>query len=217
MRLTHLGHSCLLVESGDDRVLIDPGTFSDFAGVSRLDAVFVTHQHADHVDVGKLSGLLEANPGVALHAEPQTVKVLSELGVAAHETASGRAVGAGRLTVTPVGELHAVIHDYLPRIGNLGLVVAEADGPTLFHPGDALDADPGVPVDLLAVPLNAPWCAVKETVAFVRRIAPGAIIPIHDGLLRPERRPIYLGHLTDYGLEGGVITHDLSGGRPTDF
>lgn len=217
MRLTHLGHSCLLLESGDDRVLIDPGTFSDFDGVSPLDAIFVTHQHADHLDVGKVPGVLEGNPGVALHAEPQTVKVLSELGVSAHETAPGRTVQVGRLTVTPVGELHAVIHEYLPRVGNLGLVVTEPDGPTVFHPGDALDADPGVPVDLLGVPLNAPWCAVKETIAFVRRIGPGAIVPIHDGLLRPMARAMYLKHVTDFGLEGGVTVHDLAGAGATDF
>ena len=217
MRLTHLGHSCLLVESGDDRVLLDPGTFSDFDGVTRLDAFFITHQHADHVDVAKLPGLLAANPGSSVYAEPQTVRALAEQGITANETAAGRHVEVGGLRVTPVGELHAVIHEFLPRIGNLGLVISEQEGPTLFHPGDALDADPGVPVDLLGVPLNAPWCAVKETIAFVRRVQPAGVIPIHDALLTAPARAMYLKHVADFGLEGGVTVHDLATGDATDF
>ena len=29
MRITHLGHACLLLEMADARVLVDPGTFAD--------------------------------------------------------------------------------------------------------------------------------------------------------------------------------------------
>lgn len=50
MKLTHLGHACLLVETDGARLLVDPGTMSDFAHVRDLDAVLVTHQHPDHVD-----------------------------------------------------------------------------------------------------------------------------------------------------------------------
>ena len=51
MRITSLGHACLLVETGDQRILIDPGTFSPgFQDLTDLDAIVVTHQHADHVD-----------------------------------------------------------------------------------------------------------------------------------------------------------------------
>ncbi|MDQ3307853.1 MAG: MBL fold metallo-hydrolase, partial [Actinomycetota bacterium] len=40
MRLTHLGHACLLVETGSTRVLIDPGTYSTgFDALRDLDAI----------------------------------------------------------------------------------------------------------------------------------------------------------------------------------
>jgi len=48
---------------------------------------------------------------------------------------------------------------------------ASADGePTLFHTGDMIDTTPDG-VDVVAVPLNAPWCAAKETVTFLRALA----------------------------------------------
>jgi len=40
MRITHLGHSCLLVEGGGVRILVDPGNFSSgFEELRGLDAV----------------------------------------------------------------------------------------------------------------------------------------------------------------------------------
>ncbi len=51
MRVTHLGHACLLVETADRRILIDPGNFSSgFEELSGLDAIVVTHNHPDHFD-----------------------------------------------------------------------------------------------------------------------------------------------------------------------
>ncbi|TXB92490.1 MBL fold metallo-hydrolase, partial [Mycobacterium tuberculosis] len=46
MQLTHFGHSCLLAEFGQTRLLFDPGTFSHgFEGITGLSAILITHQH----------------------------------------------------------------------------------------------------------------------------------------------------------------------------
>jgi L-ascorbate metabolism protein UlaG (beta-lactamase superfamily) len=108
-----------------------------------------------------------------------------------------------------------VNHDRVPRCTNVG-VVLRADGePSLFHPGDAYDGEPGE-VDVLAVPLNAPWSKVAETIGFVRRVAPRQIIPIHDALLSEAGRRMYLGHVEGYGGDG-LTVHDLAGGRAAEI
>lgn len=217
MKLTHLGHACLLVEYDDARILIDPGSFSDVAGVSVVDAVVITHQHADHLDVAKLTGVLERNPDAIVRADSGSLKTLQENDIEATENVAGQSFEVGSVTVTPIGRLHAEIHPYIDRITNLGLTFAAPDQPTLFHPGDALDGQPLGDVDILAVPVSAPWGAVKETIAFVRRIGPREVVPIHDGTLSEEGRAMYLKHIGDFGLDGGVPVRDLRGEGATEF
>lgn len=215
MRITHLGHACLLVEMADVRVLIDPGTFVDDLGAARdLDAVVVTHRHPDHLDPERLPALLAANPDAALLCDPDSVAAFAELGIEAR-THAGSPTRLGSVTVTPFGEQHALIHDDLPRITNVG-VRLDADGePSFFHPGDALDAVPGQ-VDVLAFPLQAPWQRSRDMTAFLRRMGAPHAVPIHDGLLQRRGRELYLGQAAQLGSPSTSI-HDLAGAGPVEF
>jgi len=216
MRITHLGHACLLVEVGAQRILIDPGSFSPcIADVTGLDVILVTHQHADHVDVHRLPALLEINPQARLYAEPQAAAAMQEAGIGAEHTVAGRALTFGQVQVMPVGDKHALINEALPRIGNLGVVLSAEGEPSLFHPGDAYDAEPGQ-VDILALPLNAPWTASRDTIAFAQRISPRFGIPIHDVLLSAVGRQLYLSQVKSFGPDAMEVC-DLSDGIPRDF
>lgn len=216
MRLTHLGHACLLVETGGQRLLVDPGVFSPgIVDVTGLNVILVTHQHADHVDLQRLPAILEANPQARLYAEPQAAAVMAEAGIGSEHTVAGEELSFGRVLVMPVGEKHALINEALPRIGNLGVVIRAEGEPTLFHPGDAYDAAPGQ-IDILAVPLNAPWTASRDTVAFAQRIAPKVSIPIHDALLNDIGRQLYLSQLKTFGPESMEV-RDLADGIGVDF
>ncbi len=215
MRITHLGHACLLVEMAGSRLLIDPGTFSgDLSRVGPLDAILVTHQHPDHLDPERLPGIASANPGATVLADPQSVPVLEDLGVAARAH-DGDPTAIGGVTVSPVGEVHALIHDDIPRVTNVGVRLSADGEPTFFHPGDALDSEPGR-VDVLAFPLQAPWQRSRDMTAFLRRIAAPDAIPVHDGLLSAVGRRLYLSQAGSLGNPDTRI-HDLADAGPVAF
>ena len=216
MRIAHLGHSCLLIDVGGQRILIDPGGFSPgIVDVTGVGVILVTHQHPDHVDLQRLPAVLEANPQARLYAEPQAAALIQEAGIIAEHTLAGETLTFGQVQVTPVGEMHALINEALPRVGNLGVVLRSEGEPSVFHPGDAYDAEPGR-IDILALPLNAPWASSRDTVAFSRRISPRVSIPIHDALLSDVGRRLYLSHVQSFGPEDLEI-RDLSDGVTVEF
>lgn len=196
MRITRHGHACLLVEAAETRVLIDPGAFCPDAPfeLGELDAVVVTHQHADHVDRGRLDRLLAANPQARLLADPETC---AELGGAWTPTADGMVTEIGSLSLTGVGAQHAEIVPALPRVANVGVLVSAPGEPTLFHPGDTYEYAPEG-VDVLALPLAAPWGKIAETVDFARRVAPTSLLPVHDLTISELAYGIYWGHVENH-------------------
>lgn len=182
MQITQLGHSAVLVEVADRRVLIDPGAFSDaWHGLTDLDAILVTHLHPDHADPKHLPELVAANPDAKVWVEPGVLNAV-DLGGRGKGLAADTSVSLGSLTIAAVGGTHAVIHRDIPLIGNVGLVLSAEGEPTFFHPGDSLATVPAG-IDVVAVPAMGPWAAMKETVDFVRDVDAPTGFLIHDGLI----------------------------------
>lgn len=195
MRLTHFHHSCVLVEMSETRVLFDPGTFSHgFEGLTGLDAIVVTHQHPDHLDPDRIDALVDANPEAQLLADPTTAAARGGRWIAG---LPGHDYGIGNLIARGVGGTHAVIHPDLPTIDNTSFLLGDETRPGRFyHPGDALHV-PDIRVEVLGLPVSAPWAKLSETVDFFRAVRPSAAVPIHDALLSAEGSGIYFGRLAD--------------------
>jgi hypothetical protein len=52
-------------------------------------------------------------------------------------------------------------------------------------------------VDVLFLPTAAPWQKISETIGYLRAVAPGTAVPIHQGILSaPE---LYYGHFDRLG------------------
>jgi L-ascorbate metabolism protein UlaG (beta-lactamase superfamily) len=222
VQITHLGHSAVLVETDDARILIDPGNIDpQWHGLTDLDAVLVTHQHADHIDAEAVPALLAANPGARVIVEPTVLELAGKLGQSGPvpELPGGTSLNpgdkttVGSVTIAAAGGRHAIIHADVPRIANVGYLISAEGEPTLFHPGDSYEYAPEG-VDVLAYPAQAPWAAMKEGIEFARAVAAPTGFPIHDGLINDLGRGAMTGRI-------GALTPtqlvDLRGAGPRRF
>lgn len=177
MRLTKLEHACLILEKDGRKLVVDPGSFTaPLIDLHDVDAVVVTHEHADHWTPDQLSHLLTTNPDATVYG-PAGVSSAAE-GFDVHVVADGDTVEVGPFTLAFHGSRHAVIHESIPVIDNVGVLV---DG-SLFYPGDQFTVPP-VPVDVLATPVGAPWLKVAEVIDYVAAVKPRLAFPTHEQTL----------------------------------
>jgi L-ascorbate metabolism protein UlaG (beta-lactamase superfamily) len=179
MRLTKFSHACVRLEHDGAVLVMDPGTLSEREALDGADAVLITHEHVDHLDVEALGEALARRPSVDVYAHPEVVAKLADLPGTPRPVLSGDRFTAAGFTVRAYGGLHALIHPDVPRIANLGFYVEEA---RLYHPGDSFDVPDDAEVDTLFVPVSAPWLKIAESIDFTRQVAPRRAYALHDAL-----------------------------------
>ena len=188
MRLTKHAHACVRLEHGGTTIVIDPGMFCTPEDLAGADAVLITHEHVDHYqpDLLKRSDApIWTIDAVATDLRAEAPDVAERLTV----VAPGESWEIGGVRVSTVGELHAVIHEDLPRFHNSGYLLTAGDQ-TIYHPGDALtvpEADHGhfhhheqARVDVLLAPVSAPWMKISEGIDFARAVGARRNVAIHD-------------------------------------
>jgi L-ascorbate metabolism protein UlaG (beta-lactamase superfamily) len=167
VRLIKYTHSCVRLERDGAVLVVDPGTWSEHYALRGADAVLLTHEHTDHVDVLRLAGL-----GVPVYGPAGA----DFAGLGVIPVVPGAEFTAAGFRVVAHGGQHAAVWDGRPDCANLGYLI---DG-AIYHPGDSLLV-PGCQVQTLLVPIQASWMKTAEAVSFVRDVAPERAFGIHDG------------------------------------
>jgi len=202
MEVTKLEHACQVLTEGEARLVIDPGNFTRPVDVSGVVAVVITHEHPDHVTPEQLDRILAANPDAVVLGPAGVAAALAE---SAPHVLVDVVTDGDRRTVGPFdlafhGTRHNVIHSSIPVVDNTGVLVNGA----LFYPGDSY-TDPGVPVEVLAAPVGAPWLKVAEMMDYVAALAPRRAYPVHEATLSDIGYGMHTGRLRDVVEPGGVL------------
>jgi L-ascorbate metabolism protein UlaG (beta-lactamase superfamily) len=188
MRLTKFGHACVRVEHDGAVVVIDPGMFTEPEAVDGATAVLVTHEHPDHWTADHLA----RTDAPVFTIGAVAGQLPDEVGERVTVVTPGSTLDVG-LPVTVVGEKHAVIHPELPHFDNSGYLLTAGDT-RVFHPGDALTI-PEAPVDVLLLPVSAPWLKISEAIDYARDVRAACNVALHDAVYSEAGLGIADGHL----------------------
>lgn len=180
MKITKLGHSCLLIEEKTTRILIDPGIFAPQANVLQsLDAILITHEHSDHLSIDLLKAILEKNPQVKIFTNTGAGALLTEAKIPFHALEGIQTFNVNGVSIKSFNASHSPLHSSVPQIKNTGYFIADR----LFYPGDTL-INPGESVEILALPVAGPWLRLAEAIDYALTLKPKLCFPVHEGILK---------------------------------
>lgn len=180
MKLTKFQHACFVVEKNDISIVVDPGAFThDFIMPKHVAAVFITHNHGDHLSNQLVVTILREHPKAVLLAHESIVHDFPNEHTQA--VSVGETVEASGITLQFVGGTHETIDASMPVPPNLGVIIENE----LYYPGDSFYV-PQQPIKILALPVSAPWLTIGRSLDLVRALKPNFAFPTHDAILSVE-------------------------------
>lgn len=186
MKITKHMQSCLLLESGSGRVLIDPGTYVfDQEGVDpksfdNIDAIIITHEHWDHFDITSIEKIYQISRPVIYTTLAVKELILDKIPEAEIKILSPeKNEKIGDIIITGVDSKHGPLPtgDTPPMV--MGVLVD--DGKTrLYHPGDSVLLDQNIQADVVATPICGEVVMdISKAKEELLKIMPKISIPMH--------------------------------------
>ena len=184
LELTFLGHGTLMMAFGGKTIHIDPyGEVADYSSLPKVDLVFITHEHFDHLDPAALKAIMKPETTVVAtkacvgelpkaiimaNGETRTVLGLSVEAVPAYNIVNKRPDGAA----------------FHPKGSGNGYIVTFGDK-RVYIAGDT-ENTPEMKalknVDVAFLPMNLPYTMTPEMVAdAARAFRPKILYPYHFG------------------------------------
>lgn len=179
MKITKFGQCCLLIEEKGKRILTDPGIFSSSQNeLQDLDAIFITHEHRDHLHMDSLKEVLFKNPSAKVVTNSSVGKILDQENIKYEVVDGGKETNVGDILIEGFNCEHGYIYDVMPTVENTGYLFDKR----FYYGGDSL-VNPNRKIEILAIPLSGPWVKFSDVADWVKEIKPKIVFPVHDAIL----------------------------------
>lgn len=189
MKITKVGHCCLVIQIGAVTILTDPGGWTTAQNdITGIDAILITHEHGDHLHIESLKTILKNNPKARVITNKAVSAILEKENLQSEIVGDKQTTEVNGILVEGFGADHGKVYENLPDVENTGYFL----GNTFFYPGDSF-YNPGKHVDILALPVGGPWMKLQEALIYARKLKPRIAFPVHDGL---------------FNVHGIALTHD---------
>ncbi len=194
-----------MVEVNGKRVMTDPGAYSTLqAQEGGIDLIAITHEHSDHYHLESLKKVLANNPNAQIITNTAVGKLLDEAGIKYEILEDKHSGEFSGVYLEAHGNEHAFMRTGVLPVQNTGYFFDRK----LFYPGDAF-INPNKPVDILALPVAAPWLKIEEVLQYAKSLNPRIAFPVHDGMMN-ELGLSYLSKtvpmvLQSFGIETKIL------------
>lgn len=195
MTISKHSHSCLIVKDQGKVVLLDPGSYTvvenalDLTQVTQLDAIGITHDHQDHLDIALLKLILAKFPNTPIFSNESVKSLLTK------ENISVTTTGNEYISMTDIPHeriwMGPPAQNSMITLFNRFATVGDSHTFT-FSP------------EILALPIQAPWGSTMAAVEKALEVKPKIIIPIHDFHWKNEVRIGMYDRLEDFFKQHGV-------------
>lgn len=216
MRITKYGHSCLMLEEGDEQLLIDPGKYTFIDGITPKDipqphGVLFTHEHGDHYAPEETKQIING-AAIPIITNASLAEKAAQDGLYATAIAPGETKTLGAFTVRGVAASHGDIPGGPPE--NIGFIINDI----LYHPGDSLYGIlPYASIKVMALPIGTPWGTRVQAFAHAKDIHPEIVIPIHDAYFKDFFIESQNTHAEKYLAEAGIAVKALAPGESLEI
>ena len=177
MKITKLGHCCLIIDIQGVRFLTDPGSYTALQNeVKNIAAIVISHEHTDHLHIESVKAVLANNPEAIIISNSSVGKILEKENIPYIKVTDGEEYKIKEITVSGHGQKHAPIYHNYEQVENTGYFFDKK----LFYPGDSFTKIDEA-IDVLAFPISAPWENIQQAMDYVLEVKPRIAIPVHDG------------------------------------
>jgi L-ascorbate metabolism protein UlaG (beta-lactamase superfamily) len=205
MKITKLGHACLLVEMPERTALFDPGHMSEVNvdSLKYLDDIIITHDHGDHLNIGLVKSLQEKFPDVRVKTPASLVSKLEGEGI----KVTTDAVDGVEIFDAP----HENVKPLFPYPDNIGIHYLDK----LTDPGDSYQFNESKAI--LALPVAAPWGSTIDGVNLAIKLQPKYVIPIHDWHWSNEAQASMYDLMEQVLKDAGITFCKVENGQPINL
>ena len=195
MKITKLGHSCVLVETPDRVALFDAGLWAERSlidAVEHVDRIIYTHEHPDHFDTDILRSLVQRFPDAHVICNQSIADLIAAVDIKVMVRESSQCT---RKFEAP--------HEQLPIPGAQAPTQNGYHFQDLFtHPGDSQSFSETK--QILAMPFIGPWGKTEDSIKKVLELKPAYVLPIHDWHYTTQAKD-WLQGLLENSLKGTDI------------
>jgi L-ascorbate metabolism protein UlaG (beta-lactamase superfamily) len=180
MKITKLGHCCLVIEVKGAKIVTDPGAWNDLpSNMTGITAVLLTHEHSDHLHIDSLKQILRQSPQAKVVTNSAVGRLLDSEGIRYEIVEHGELLEIDEVEIAGFGERHAEIYPSITAVQNTGYMIDSR----MFYPGDNL-YNPQLAIEVLALPVAGPWLKLADAINYAKEVQPKFCFPVHDGMFR---------------------------------